>query len=1351
MPAKIERTLAYDDPRHGRKVIGQDKIEDFRGPVVILGDPGLGKTELTRWLGDRPGEKYVRAGTLTRSARPESLVSHGERIVVDGLDEIASAAPGSAVEAVLKKLSAMDYPPFILSCREADWLGGADRVKIEDDYGVPPALLHLQPFTRDDARAFLSEEFPEIDAEGLLDYLSDRGIEGLYGNPLTLRMLGEVARGPGTLPETRAELFDRACRVMLKERNPRHQGASHTRTGEQDLLFGAGAICATQLLCDHSGVYVGPNAETPDGFLHISDVKALPHGEAANEALKTRLFQGEEENRLTHVHRVIAEYLGAKWLACCFEDGVSEKRIFGLFRQGEGVPTSLRGLHAWMAHFSESLAGRCIAADPYGVLRYGDAETLSLEQARTLFSALEQLSEQDPYFRSEDWGRHPASGLMRLEFKDNIRALIESPDRLTQFTDLLLEAMAGTDLARELTPVLEAIMFDRGRFYHERACAWEALHAAIDREDWESVIPRLVELGDPDSARLAFEILTEMGTSDVPLEVVIDAVLGHIGFAGSRDAAWSSRGVRYIPDDVFRGLDTSQLAALLDGMVERAKPLFDEVDHSSQFDLADILRGLAIRVLKADSMVEPERVWSWLGWLDGSHGYKAETKKKLALVFQENRALRAAIQEHVLLTPRGDNAWVAGHSLTHTNLDLYPTPEDVARTLRTLRDGAGERPIDPGMWRDLLLLSRIAEGLPPVLRDAATEAANGDAELLSILAELSDVSEPEWKTEQEKKKAEWEAEKERFLQVERDAYAAHASDIAAADIGILATPARVYLGHPYVHDGHYLFASEDPPVRRIRDFLGESLGEQVMDGFVAVLERDDLPGPRQIAETHCENKYWTAEPPMICGVGETLRRGRSLDSIDRTTLAAAYMAFQREPDSNSLGGLDIGAELEKALFQNEAEWEKHFRDSIEPQMDRGREHVVEFYRLTDKPKLANLAGRLAVEWLHSYPAMSLSNQSALLACALHNAPQESVRALIIDRRATLDPGHEATPLWLSAAYAADFDNCRDDLSEAALRDPSFVWIIRDRVAPNRGGHRFEEFSVEQLAFIVEAFGKSWKWINRPTGTVTRGNENPWDATEFIRGAIYAIASRPTLEATEALARLVANHAPTYVDTLKHALALQHRTRRDHEYAPPTIDQLQAVMANGLPESVDDMRAYFADRIERLQELIRGSNTDMWETYWKEKDRPRGENFCRNRMIEHISGQLPASIRFEPEQHAPRQKRADIAAIRNDIGLPVEIKGQWHRDVWNAASDQLDANYTRDWRADGRGAYVVLWFGDVPKKRLRPHPDGLGRPETPEALWQMLIDRLPEERRSQIDVFVIDVSVPESSTRGLALS
>ena len=303
-----------------------------------------------------------------------------------------------------------------------------------------------------------------------------------------------------------------------------------------------------------------------------------------------------------------------------------------------------------------------------------------------------------------------------------------------------------------------------------------------------------------------------------------------------------------------------------------------------------------------------------------------------------------------------------------------------------------------------------------------------------------------------------------------------------------------------------------------------------------------------------------------------------------------------------------------------------------------------------------------------------------------------------------------------------------------------IWIVRDRIAPEyvRG---FDRYSLGNLAFIVEVFGGGWPNVPWPAGG-TVGDCNPWDASEFIRRTIYAIARLPSPEATEVLRNLIDRHAPSYVEMAKHALALQRRVRRDNEYTSPSIDEVWAVVANSLPESIDDMRTWFGDRIDTLKKRIRGSDTDMWEAYW-DGDQPRRENFCRNRLVEHVSGQLPESIRFGPETSMPAGKRSDIALTRNRMKLPVEIKCQWHRDVWNAASVQLDAGYAIDWQAEGRGAYIVLWFGDVPGKQLPRHPDAVPGPETPEALKQLLIDRLPEERRSCIDVFVIDVAKPDA--------
>jgi hypothetical protein len=466
-----------------------------------------------------------------------------------------------------------------------------------------------------------------------------------------------------------------------------------------------------------------------------------------------------------------------------------------------------------------------------------------------------------------------------------------------------------------------------------------------------------------------------------------------------------------------------------------------------------------------------------------------------------------------------------------------------------------------------------------------------------------------------------------------------------------------------------------------------------------------------------------------------VRREIPLDTVPSSALDSAYMAWRRQSESNIVGGVEIGPALEEIVFADETQGKVFFRTSIEPQLQAGLEHVHDLYLLTHDQRWSALAGKLAVDWLIQDTTLPLAVESELLDAAVRHGDGRGLAQLVAVGSVRLHASFETLLEWLATDFVIDFDRARPHLADAASDDRNFLWRIRRRVAGRYDA--VVPLTIAQHAFVVEAFGSCWPQTGWPEG-VSSGDTNPWDASDFIGRAIHSIAAEPVAEATETLQRLLSDAAPSYSDTLRHALALQRRLRRDHEYVPASIDQVRSMASDALPETIDDMRAYFGDRVAAVQARMHATNTDMWEAYW-DGTKPRSENFCRNRLIEHISGRLPAAIRFEPEMHMPNQKRADIAAIRDAIGLPVEIKGQWYTEVWDAPMEQLAARYIRDWHAEGRGAYIVIWFGDVPRKQLPPHPDGLFASNTPEALRKMLIDRIPQAMQGLIDVYVIDVT------------
>jgi hypothetical protein len=254
-----------------------------------------------------------------------------------------------------------------------------------------------------------------------------------------------------------------------------------------------------------------------------------------------------------------------------------------------------------------------------------------------------------------------------------------------------------------------------------------------------------------------------------------------------------------------------------------------------------------------------------------------------------------------------------------------------------------------------------------------------------------------------------------------------------------------------------------------------------------------------------------------------------------------------------------------------------------------------------------------------------------------------------------------------------------------------------------------------------------------------GSENSWDAADFIRTAIRSIGADSGQAASEALDRLLACTGTTkYHDEIKHVRAQQLRLRRDTEFLVPTFAEVKSTLSAGLPTTIDDLKALTLDALETVQVYLRQGDTTAWKAFWS-GSLPHNENTCRDRLLDLLRGQISKSVAALPETRMPDAKRSDVALIYNGMGLPVEIKGQWHQEVWNAPSEQLIDLYTKDYRANGRGIYLVFWCGRIPGKNVVTHPDGKPSAKTATELQQMLFERLDQSERFRVNIVVLDIS------------
>jgi hypothetical protein len=176
---------------------------------------------------------------------------------------------------------------------------------------------------------------------------------------------------------------------------------------------------------------------------------------------------------------------------------------------------------------------------------------------------------------------------------------------------------------------------------------------------------------------------------------------------------------------------------------------------------------------------------------------------------------------------------------------------------------------------------------------------------------------------------------------------------------------------------------------------------------------------------------------------------------------------------------------------------------------------------------------------------------------------------------------------------------------------------------------------------------------------------------------------------------------------------------------------------------DDLKTILLEELDSAQQKLLGDELDTVVNFWTDTGIPRDENWCRDRLAEMIRSPLEHyGITLTTEADMPDQKRVDLACAKDQMHLPVEVKGQWNKTVWDAATGQLDELYLRDWRSGQRDIYCVFWFGKQTAKsgrQIRPHPDGHADPQTADAMRAMLIERIPEPRRAFIEVRVIDLT------------
>ncbi|MDP9941390.1 NACHT domain-containing protein [Ectopseudomonas alcaliphila] len=1270
---------------------------------------------------------------------PANCVVAGKPLLIDGLDEAMARRDGDAVDLILAQLEAAGSPDFILSCRAREWQSRS-LTNLRKIYDVEPLVYTLEPLSRAEALLFLTQHHLITDPERVLLHLDVNGISELYRNPLTLEMMGKVAEYDEPLPATRGALFGRVCSLLWPEHDSERQDEGLGAFSEVQALSAAGAIMAGLLLAGAESVSVAGPGLLQEGDIRLVDLASLPGAEAARAVLSSKLFQSIAVGRAKPIHRVIAEYLGAQWLAQRARTNRAQRRLLAQLQRGGAVPASLRGLHAWLAFHSGTMAKAAISADPFGVLRYGDASNLTADQADCMFDALKDLAAVDPYFRSQDWDTHTAIGLMIPHLRPRIQTEIVSPGSNAQLRSLLIEGLSGSPIACDLQGELESIVVSNHHFLRERIGAAEALMPYRGTPWWQCVVVQLHDQCTEDSFFLARKVV-ELIKGDVEDEVLVAVLLAELGVTLCplpRNIEKRGTTVRHF-DTLVAVLPINRVGGVLDLLSQYVRFL-DSSHWQHTRDFSELASLLILRVIDggATGPNHAAALWNWLGLVKHRTDYPSSGQKRLQERLDTCDELRRAIQEYGLYVSRPKSTiWQSEHfDLTPRRIGLFGRPADVIWFLDRLakldnRDSSLRQD-----WCDLMQLGLNQGRIDANVREKSKDFQRGDAQLEAFVHRLENPRKTSWQLKQERMTA--KQERKRLVEVETDRrfFRSNRQALRAGELSATLYPAEVYLGLNYPP------AEDLSPPDRIATWVGSELFVDMMDGFEAVLHRSDIPTPEEVSAGFAQNKLWNIFFPFMAGLLVRHRTGKGLADLTASAQTVGLLLCLHFDTSICIDS-DLPAlreELEKHVIPTDAARECFTRLWIEPSLAAGISSVSGLYKLAHDDAWKPTGSALASEWLMKFPNLPGVIELELVDCLTYTGELESLALVAKARSETVFRDLEHLLGWLAIDVVVRFESVLPDLSAIGAKNPEFIWFLRNRFELERRGTMLP-CSIAQAKWIVSQFRMQW-----PYSTLVgsgSGNMNSYDATNFLRAMISRIADETHTEAREALHQLIAEPKDSYSDLIRHMAAEQRQKCAEEDFAPLSPSQLHGLLQEGRPSNADDLKSLVLEELETAQKMLTGDDIDQVRDFWNDSGIPYDENRCRDRLTAMIGPEL---MRYEvlriTEADMPKTKRADLAFASGQLQLPMEVKGQWHDEVWNAATDQLDSQYLIDWRSDQRGIYCVLWFGELRSdsgRRLKPPPVGLKSPNCPNEMRRMLVDRIPAARRALIDVVVLDFS------------
>lgn len=1336
---RVARTVTAkpteDQPAQSRS------IADYRdhAAYVLLGEPGAGKSTLFE------EEAQQTDNAICISARDFIALDNDQwqqkTLFVDGLDEARAGKDDARtpLDAIRNKLNKLGCQKFRISCREADWLANLDN---RDLAKVSPSneitQLYLQPLTHDGIKTILDNDERVPDAANFIERAEHSGLAGLLTNPQTLELLINAVKGGQQWPYTKHELYQLASEQLAIEFNDDHQAAEKSPFNTPALLEAAGLLCALQLLANLSGFTKGYALA---GRISLNDFEPLP---ASHSALKTRLFR-KTGDEYSYVHRSIAEYLAACYIAERIKQGLSIYRVLAITTGVDGgIVAALRGLMAWLAVLSEPARERFIDIDPLGLVVYGDVQLFPKACKSRLLNALSREA-QTTGFPVRDWHTTAFSALCSHDVANELVQILNN----TVYSDgeqyLLYCLLNGLGITQEriveIKPALMQVIRDHS---HEIGIRSNALGAFMHQypEDFESL------LGLADDIRQGKIEDTENGLMEIlldklfPRKIIASHIFNYLipprnTHIISYHNFWQTTFAQRLSDD--------DIPIALDALFSQGADFLKTLPHEYLINVAGhlLLRGLQIH----GSLVSAERLYRWLSIGADEYGQGR-------IQYQQ----REQICEWLSSQPdRYFDLLTVGLKQINIGKNINSEIHNIYERLRyaTPPDRLGL------WWLDRCLSEAPFEMKCSYFKQAfwSLEKKRGDSglsldyfvnwlrvhpEFLEIYNNLISSPIEDCRLKDAESRKNWANRHRDELKKKLKFFHDHKDQIAdgTAHPEIFYQLAKAF--------NHRVTVSGKSPDERLSEFLNgdETLITAGKSGLRNILCRPELPLVEEIFSLAAKDQgyHYIRLPFLVCLDSLYQENAAILETLSDDLLNTALAFCFSEGTFNET--------WLKSLCRSKPQLvARLFSEYVSTLLAAKSQFIHGLHNLAYDEEFREIAKLTALPLLNKYPVRGykdhVSHLHYLLEAAIENSDKAQLLALVEKKPAYISMDLAQRIYWLATGLVIEPHRYEVAIRETVGINPERINRLSQFLYPSFASKMYDRYDlpISSKRLLIELLAPRCQPIwPRGGGTVTRSMEE----RDYVRYLLNNLAESPSQEATQALADLLEeSKLLAWHEKIREAQQTQQINRREALFKHPDAQQVLHTLNNQKPANVADLAVLALECLQQLADEMHTSNTDSYKQFWNLDSRspkqPRYEEVCRNYLADRLKPMLARyDVSVELEALQAELKRADIKLSFTRGGrysyLPIEIKNDYNEKLWKSLQEQLIPFYTCSPETEGRGLYLVLWFGHGISK-----PPGLQRPRSATELAKMLKATLTPTERKLIDVFVLDVSATKPST------